>query len=79
VAARPQIVHSSQKLNYGVLFGFGVLMFMFACSLAFMLACTFALAGLGDDVTVVFALTLTFVFSVVAHVEASTTKAIRAK
>lgn len=54
-------------------------MFMFACSLAFMLACTFAfaLAGLGDDVT--FALTLTFVFSVVAHVEANRTKAIKAK
>ena len=54
-------------------------MFMLACSLAFMLACTFALAGLvaglGDDVTVV----LVLVFSDVAQVEAETTNAINAR
>lgn len=69
------------ELSYGVLFGFVLSMFMLPCSLAFMLACTFALAlaGLGDDVTIVFVLTLTLVFSVVAHVEAITTKAINAE
>ena len=62
------------ELAHGELFGFGVLMFMFACSFIFMLACTFAFAGLGDDVTVVFALTLTFVFSVVVQVAPRTAK-----
>jgi len=58
-------------------------MFMLPCSLAFMLACTFAfaglVAGLGEAVTIVLAFTLTLVFSVVAHVEAITTKAIKAE
>ncbi len=56
-------------------------MFIFACSLAFMLACTFAfaLAGLGEDVTMVFVFALVFVFSLVAQVETITAKAIKAK
>lgn len=44
-----------------------------------MLAFAGLVAGLGDEVTIVFALTLTFVFSVVAQVEAIATKASKAK
>lgn len=66
------------ELIHGVLFGLGVPIFMFACSLAFILACTFAFAfaGLGEEM---FALAFVFVFSVVAQVEANRTKAIKAK
>lgn len=83
LAAGATLAKLTGELIHGVLFGLGVPIFMFACSLAFILACTFAFAfaGLGDDVTIVFAFTFTFtfVFSVVAHVEAIATKAIRAK
>src|SRR5882724_497620 len=61
--------------------------FIFACSLAFMFACTFALTvagvvvGLGDAVTVVFVLTLVllFEFSVVLHAAPKTAKAIKSR
>lgn len=58
-------------------------MFMFACSLAFMLACTFAFAGLvagrGEAVVIVFALALVFEFSVVVQAPPITAKAINVK
>lgn len=78
IAAGATLGKLTGELIHGVLFGLGVPIFMFACSLAFILACTFAFAfaGAGEEM---FAFALLFVFSVVVQVEANRTKAIKAK